>query len=100
MSRPSKKEQTGPLGHKIREHRAFNYIGRYGRSSINIKCPWCGSKVEAFVWSLAGSGKRCDVCPDVIHYTRISAKKPGPSKKPKKGAKKNAKHKENLHDAM
>lgn len=74
-------ERTGPLGHKIREHEAHSYRSRHGRSSVIIKCPWCGSEVEAFVWSLAGSGKRCDTCPDVIHYMSVSAKKP------KRGAK-------------
>lgn len=31
-----------------------------GRSSLTMRCPFCGSEVEARVWGLAGSGKRCD----------------------------------------
>lgn len=37
-----------------------------GRSSIYITCPFCSVVVEAFVWSLAGSGKKC-AC-GAIHY--------------------------------
>ncbi len=25
-----------------------------------FKCPWCQQEVKAYVWSLAGGGKRCD----------------------------------------
>lgn len=31
-----------------------------GRSSIDIECPYCDVIVEAYCWSLAGCGKRCD----------------------------------------
>lgn len=24
-----------------------------------IECPWCGVEVKAYLWSLAGGGKRC-----------------------------------------
>jgi hypothetical protein len=30
-----------------------------GRSSVDIKCPFCDSTTTAFLWSLAGGGKRC-----------------------------------------
>lgn len=33
---------------------------RMGRSTVVIVCPFCRSHVEAFIWSLAGGGKRCD----------------------------------------
>lgn len=44
------------------EVRTFTVVGErseFGRSSIDIVCPFCGSTVRAYVWSLAGSGKRC-----------------------------------------
>jgi len=72
-------ETIGPLGHKIRYHICYDYYPRFGKTSVKIKCPWCGSVVVAYVWSLAGSGKRCDTCPDVVHHTGISAKQPGKS---------------------
>ena len=31
-----------------------------GMSSRVIECPFCGCYTEARLWSLAGSGKRCD----------------------------------------
>jgi hypothetical protein len=33
---------------------------RMGRSKIWLVCPCCGSEVIAYVWSLSGSGKRCE----------------------------------------
>ena len=30
-----------------------------GRTVVYIKCPYCGAEVRAYVWSLAGCGKRC-----------------------------------------
>lgn len=35
---------------------------RMGRSTITIRCPFCATQFEAFVWSLAGGGKRCPTC--------------------------------------
>jgi len=31
-----------------------------GRTRAAIACPFCGCTTEAYVWSLAGSGKRCE----------------------------------------
>lgn len=31
-----------------------------GRSTASIRCPFCDCVSEARLWSLAGSGKRCD----------------------------------------
>ena len=62
-------------GHEVRESAAHSYRSRHGRSSIIIVCPWCGGEELAYVWSLAGSGKRCSSCKDVIHYMSISAKR-------------------------
>ena len=32
---------------------------RHGRSTMMVKCPFCEEEIEVFVWSFAGSGKRC-----------------------------------------
>lgn len=32
---------------------------RHGRSTMMVKCPFCEEEVEVFIWSFAGSGKRC-----------------------------------------
>lgn len=38
-----------------------------GRTTAWITCPFCGEDVEAYLWSLAGSGKRCPGC-GAVHY--------------------------------
>lgn len=57
------------IGDEMREHTATNLISQFGCSRCDIECPWCGTVVTAYLWSLAGSGKKC---PDTIHYTRRS----------------------------
>lgn len=32
---------------------------RHGRSTMMVRCPFCEEKIEVFIWSFAGSGKRC-----------------------------------------
>lgn len=44
---------------EVREYTVVGERSAFGRSSIDIRCPFCGRVSEAFVWSLAGSGKRC-----------------------------------------
>jgi hypothetical protein len=31
-----------------------------GKSYIMIECPFCSKVVKAYVWSLAGGGKKCE----------------------------------------
>ncbi len=49
--------------------------GRYeatasGRSRVEITCPCCGLTQWAYLWSLAGGGKRCEnkVCRAMFEY--------------------------------
>lgn len=30
-----------------------------GRSTLTVRCPFCDCTIEARLWSIAGSGKRC-----------------------------------------
>ena len=30
-----------------------------GRTRIAVECAFCGAEIIAYVWSLAGSGKKC-----------------------------------------
>lgn len=39
---------------------AFMHRGSKSRVIVGIVCPFCGCTVEAVLWSLAGSGKRCE----------------------------------------
>jgi hypothetical protein len=43
-----------------KEHRILWRLNEAGRSRIGIECPFCKARVVAYVWSLAGSGKRCE----------------------------------------
>ena len=46
--------KEGRLPHKVVDsHRAM------GRSTVTIECPCCSAWTICFVWSLAGSGKKC-----------------------------------------
>lgn len=57
-----------------REYKATNLVTEHGTSHCDIECPFCGDTVVAYLWSLAGCGKRCCTCKDVIHYTTYSRK--------------------------
>jgi uncharacterized radical SAM superfamily Fe-S cluster-containing enzyme len=37
-------------------------ISEHARSRVEIVCPFCNTKVWAYIWSLAGSGKKCPKC--------------------------------------
>ncbi len=49
-----------------REYTFTNGRSEMGRSIIYIDCPFCGSTVRAYLWSIAGVGKKC-YC-GAIHY--------------------------------
>lgn len=34
--------------------------GPAGRSTVTVCCPYCDCETEARLWSLAGSGKKCE----------------------------------------
>lgn len=39
-----------------------------GRTRVEIICPFCSARVIAYLWSLAGSGKRCECGVKFDHY--------------------------------
>lgn len=39
---------------------------RFGRSSADVACGFCNRQIEVFLWSLAGSGKKCE-CGALLH---------------------------------
>ena len=49
------------MAQEVRKFVVVRERSEFGRSSIVIECPFCGAWVTAYLWSLAGSGKRC-VC--------------------------------------
>jgi hypothetical protein len=45
-----------------------NYRPRMGRSSVDVTCPFCKAVTTAYVWSLAGGGKKCECGAIFTHY--------------------------------
>lgn len=52
--------ETGGPGVERRTYETRGGSSRNGRSTVVIVCPWCTAHVTAYLWSLAGGGKRCD----------------------------------------
>ena len=38
----------------------YNGDESHGKSTIIIVCPFCKRETEAYIWSINGSGKRCN----------------------------------------
>lgn len=32
---------------------------RHGKSTMMVRCPFCESEIEVYIWSFAGSERRC-----------------------------------------
>lgn len=45
-----------------KQYDSFNYRADFGRASIQVVCPFCNTRVTAYVWSMAGGGKKCPGC--------------------------------------
>lgn len=46
--------------------RPNSYRSEVGRTSAVYTCPVCGTETRAFIWSVAGSGKKCSGCKLVL----------------------------------
>ena len=57
------------------ENIKYNATERHGKSTLFIQCPFCNKQTEAYKWSLAGSGKKCSHCKDVLHTGGLSYKR-------------------------
>jgi hypothetical protein len=58
---------VGDLSVESRLHDRTTISSTVGRTVVAILCPFCGVTTEAYLWSLAGSGKRCE-CGAVHHH--------------------------------
>jgi hypothetical protein len=57
---PDIKYTVSPNGKYLTcENRIYNYSAEFGTSHGYIKCGFCGTITKVFIWSLAGSGKKC-----------------------------------------
>ena len=61
------------------ESKPFEVVSRYpdcnGRTTVTIRCPFCNEVTRAYIWSLAGHGKRCEnpSCRAIFQYMTMSA---------------------------
>ena len=49
---------------------------KYGPRQLvwGIRCPFCDTVTEAYVWSLAGSGKRCECGAKFVFHPRVAVR--------------------------
>jgi hypothetical protein len=59
--------------YEIRPNRKFNEQQRVGKGTVDVECPFCGEVTRCYVWSLAGSGKKC-IC-GAIHSWCLGSRK-------------------------
>ncbi len=53
------------------ERRATHVSGfypRYGRSTVEVTCPFCETDHQVYLWSFSGCGRRCDVCGAIMGH--------------------------------
>lgn len=62
---------------EIREYTVSGGRSQFGTSFIFIICPFCGEKVKAYLWSLAGTGKKCPECGAIHTYLTGTVKETG-----------------------
>lgn len=65
-----------PVPEGAAAHTVIDGNSEHGKSTITIQCPFCGSESVAYLWSLAGSGKRCE-CGALHDYFGYTTPKKG-----------------------
>lgn len=45
---------------ETKTHTRTATVSTFGRSYCYITCPFCSAVVKAYIWSLNGSGKKCN----------------------------------------
>ena len=60
-----------------RDHERTGTISAFGRSYCYITCPFCGTEVKTYIWSLSGGGKRCPC--GALHGSLGATYKKGPT---------------------
>lgn len=58
-----------------REHQRTSTSSLMGKSFYYITCPFCEYVCKAYVWSVAGHGKRCPQCQAMHHHRGYSERK-------------------------
>jgi len=50
------------MAREERPYTVIMVISEMGRTRHLIRCPYCGEEVWAYIWSMAGHGKKCPKC--------------------------------------
>jgi len=43
-----------------------NRYSDHGKSTIFVMCPFCKKETVAYMWSISGSGKKCNFCTNTL----------------------------------
>jgi hypothetical protein len=63
-------ERTTLHGLKFKDHDGLSLgRSRHGYSPVDVQCPYCQTNNATMLWSLSGSGKRCEGC-----FARLTAR--------------------------
>jgi hypothetical protein len=57
-----------------RPWKARNRTHTLGKSSVIADCPFCGTPVVIFLWSIAGNGKKRCSCGSALHSNGVARK--------------------------
>lgn len=64
------------MSYKVLPYITLRRFTEMGRTRILIVCPVCQEQVWGYVWSLAGSGKKCPKCGALHTYSGTVVKIP------------------------
>ena len=53
-------ENGKPVRYEVREYGEGYQHSSHGRTTLDVQCPFCNAWMTVYVWSFAGSGKRCE----------------------------------------
>lgn len=56
------RKEEAKLDVQNKPYSVLGYYPEFGKTQMEIKCPWCGFIFYVYVWSFAGCGKRCLGC--------------------------------------
>lgn len=45
-----------------RSYEVLREVSEFGRTRILVRCPFCRVEEWAYIWSMAGKGKKCPGC--------------------------------------
>ena len=59
---------------EARPYTAHSRVKTMGKSSVVAECPFCGTPVVIFLWSIAGNGKKRCSCGAALHTDGFARK--------------------------